>query len=154
MGMGHLPTNCSMAFPCELRPLWAASPGDNSRHSHVPVWRTALFLTPAGAEEVRASHFHLCAGAKHNRRRCLFFRLPGQQDFLPRYGASPRSSAPAPQICIKGDFFKKRRHTHKTQQKSPKPSKIMQNKCSNCLRLHLWPSPFGNSIVKHGETKV
>ena len=109
MGTGHVSTHCCIACPCELRPLRAASPRDDWKHSHVSIWRTALFLAPSEAEGgLSHSRFHLCAGAKHNRRRCLFFRLPGQQDFLPRYGASPRSSAPAPQICIKGDFFKKR----------------------------------------------
>lgn len=62
-----------ISIPCELGPLRAASPRDDWKRSHVSVWRTALFLAPSEAEGgLSHSHFHPCAGAKHNRRRCLF----------------------------------------------------------------------------------
>lgn len=135
-------SSTAASLPCEPRPP-RDSPGTSGGHV-IPlpqsggVWATLVSISV---------HRPNTTGATAHFLGCLVSRTSCPDTELPL-------TAPAPQIRIKGNVFKKR-HC-----KNPKPSMIMWNKCSltildsTYIQAHLVTSVLNEEILKLKSLKT
>lgn len=101
-------------------------PREDVEHGNVSVAGGQLLPPPAAQGALGSLLTSQCRG-QPQQEPCRLLGLPGQQGSLPRYGASPRGSALAPQIRIKGDFSlkkEKRKTRHIRWQRPPNPVRL------------------------------